>query len=546
MRSVFALLSLITLTCFFITPPTSAANKVLSLNAESDYVLIPDSLELRGGSSVVKTIEVMFKRDLPISTSPMPHPKTQRPIVAKALHAGKKDWVILLRSHGQISFYSEAFGEDYQLFGNGVKLGVWHHVAAVLDRPNRRLSLYLDGELIAEDTDWGNHSAWTSAPVQVGIMTYNFADLAGEIDELRVWNIARTQEEIRASMHKTLKGDDAGLIGYWNFENGTANDRSKNGNDGTLIGNAAIIEVPPTVALEDRIANPDAQFTMAIPINFAEGLSQFNFDLKFNPSLLQVVRVEEGDFLSQGGHNHTLWKNPQVDNKNGVIRNVEGRLMGKAGVAKNSGVLATVTFKSIREGDCTVNLQNLRLLGKKMRKITVQTQGGSIVAFPHGAISGTVRDAESQLPIASADIEVSKRISITNLFRRSSEQDDQIGRLTNNAGFQLATFADREGNYIITGVPTGKFEVTASTRTYQYSIPSQAQVKVTPGCVITNVDLEIDPRPPLPPRASAAMVESPLIDQPAPGFTLNDLDGNPVTLADFKGKPVIINFWAPW
>jgi len=29
-------------------------------------------------------------------------------------------------------------------------------------------------------------------------------------------------------------------------------------------------------------------------------------------------------------------------------------------------------------------------------------------------------------------------------------------------------------------------------------------------------------------------------------FTLDDLDGNPVTLTDFIGRPVIINFWATW
>ena len=262
MRSMFALLSLITLVCFFITPPTSAANKVLSLNAESDYVSIPDSPELRGGPNVVKTIEVMFKRELPIRNSPIPHPKTQRSIVAKALNYGEKDWVILIREYGQISFYSEAFGEDYQLFGNGVKLGVWHHVAAVLDRPNRRVALYLDGELIAEDTDWEDHSASTYAPVEVGMMTYNSTFFfAGEIDEFRVWNVARTQEQIRASMHTTLKGDETDLVGYWNFENGTAHDVSKNQHDGTLIGDAAIIEALPTVRLEDKIANPNAQFS---------------------------------------------------------------------------------------------------------------------------------------------------------------------------------------------------------------------------------------------------------------------------------------------
>jgi len=39
---------------------------------------------------------------------------------------------------------------------------------------------------------------------------------------------------------------------------------------------------------------------------------------------------------------------------------------------------------------------------------------------------------------------------------------------------------------------------------------------------------------------------SPIIGQPAPDFTLQDLEGNPVSLSDFKGKPVILNFWATW
>ena len=32
----------------------------------------------------------------------------------------------------------------------------------------------------------------------------------------------------------------------------------------------------------------------------------------------------------------------------------------------------------------------------------------------------------------------------------------------------------------------------------------------------------------------------------APGFALVDLDGKKVALADFKGKPVLVNFWATW
>lgn len=34
--------------------------------------------------------------------------------------------------------------------------------------------------------------------------------------------------------------------------------------------------------------------------------------------------------------------------------------------------------------------------------------------------------------------------------------------------------------------------------------------------------------------------------QAAPDFTVQDANGNNVTFSDFKGKPVVINFWASW
>jgi thiol-disulfide isomerase/thioredoxin len=37
-----------------------------------------------------------------------------------------------------------------------------------------------------------------------------------------------------------------------------------------------------------------------------------------------------------------------------------------------------------------------------------------------------------------------------------------------------------------------------------------------------------------------------MVKEPAAGFTLTDLDGNNVSLADLKGKVVILDFWATW
>ncbi len=38
----------------------------------------------------------------------------------------------------------------------------------------------------------------------------------------------------------------------------------------------------------------------------------------------------------------------------------------------------------------------------------------------------------------------------------------------------------------------------------------------------------------------------PIIGSPAPDFTFPDMDGNEVSLSDFKGKVIFLNIWATW
>ena len=45
---------------------------------------------------------------------------------------------------------------------------------------------------------------------------------------------------------------------------------------------------------------------------------------------------------------------------------------------------------------------------------------------------------------------------------------------------------------------------------------------------------------------SAQAALNPLIGKPAPQFSLEDLSGRKISLADYKGKAILINFWATW
>ena len=42
--------------------------------------------------------------------------------------------------------------------------------------------------------------------------------LSGRISDLRIWNVARTPEEIAANYTNRLVGNEAGLVGYWRLD----------------------------------------------------------------------------------------------------------------------------------------------------------------------------------------------------------------------------------------------------------------------------------------------------------------------------------------
>ena len=50
----------------------------------------------------------------------------------------------------------------------------------------------------------------------------------------------------------------------------------------------------------------------------------------------------------------------------------------------------------------------------------------------------------------------------------------------------------------------------------------------------------------VPAEAQQAPIESPLRGKPAPAFSLVDLNGKKVTLNDFKGHPLLVNFWGTY
>src|SRR6266511_4941888 len=130
-------------------------------------------------------------------------------------------------------------GLNHPVYGvTAIQNNVWYHAAATYDGATWRL--YLNGALEAQLTvgqpprsdsiqHAGIATAMTSAPVAAG-----FFD--GVIDEVRIWDHARTQAEIYADLNQELSSG-TGLVARWGLNEGT----------GTVVSDSTVSPINGTI-----------------------------------------------------------------------------------------------------------------------------------------------------------------------------------------------------------------------------------------------------------------------------------------------------------
>lgn len=163
----------------------------------------------------------------------------------------QRSYILAIRSDGKLKISSSPKDEGYASLYSPpglIKLNKWTHISGVIDSREDYMKLFIDGNIVCHRHYNGQNSFVSCRlPLRIGVThipdQVQDTSFIGQIDEVRVWNIPRTEKEIRADMNKQLNGDEPGLVGYWRFdgeENGNIFDSSPNKNDGKLIGDAKI------------------------------------------------------------------------------------------------------------------------------------------------------------------------------------------------------------------------------------------------------------------------------------------------------------------
>ncbi len=129
---------------------------------------------------------------------------------------------------------------------------------------NANLVLYVDGrEDILESCDNSDFGGFEPKLKQCTIGNMYNRDKAflypflGIIDELRIWNKPRTQEQITDNMERQLSGAESNMVGYWRFDAGSGKivtDYSTNGNNGKFVS-INNTELPEWVLSDSPVSN---------------------------------------------------------------------------------------------------------------------------------------------------------------------------------------------------------------------------------------------------------------------------------------------------
>ena len=144
--------------------------------------------------------------------------------------------------HGNNIGFDVNGGND-NVFGYAFNINTWYHIAVVYSASAHNLKFYVNGVL--QDTIINNNFPSIAGNVPINMGTWsNGRYFNGVMDEVRIWNVARTQSEIQSNMNTELAGTETGLVAYYPFNQGiaagdntainTVTDKTANALNGTL------------------------------------------------------------------------------------------------------------------------------------------------------------------------------------------------------------------------------------------------------------------------------------------------------------------------
>jgi hypothetical protein len=141
-------------------------------------------------------------------------------------------------------------------------LGKWNHIC--ITKNNSKRNIYINGHKFASDRTPTGHFVKSDTGLFIGSHD-DSSTFKGYITEIRIWNVCRTDKEVRHNRKRQLGNvNEDGLIGYWNsgtYGSNMAIDRSPSQTHGHIVGDGTwelIHDLPVRISVSTEPEVPES------------------------------------------------------------------------------------------------------------------------------------------------------------------------------------------------------------------------------------------------------------------------------------------------
>jgi hypothetical protein len=291
------------------------------------------------------------------------HPAGQTP-AGFAFRAGK---------NGTLSMVMSTDGDWFEIQTDPImNTNQWYHVATVVD--NGTLSLYVNGVLM-------NSVAYPGSPVNNGEMVkigdsvgWPGRNWDGILDEIRIWNVARTATELADNQLTDFTGNEPGLVAYLPMNEGSS-DFTENLADPNCDGNFVDLASNPwqdgysIPAIDAGVVSIDAPDVLSIynrPVQVRVTLQNYgtdpisNIPVELDINGLPTLSDTYNGTIQPGGTASFTFSTPV--NLKGNNTNL---LNAKTAIADDGNDINNATAYRYRKPDLDGNSQTVRLLNEE-------------------------------------------------------------------------------------------------------------------------------------------------------------------------------------
>jgi hypothetical protein len=294
--------------------------------------------------------------------------------------------------------------------GAGLTTGTWYHVAITAVKGGTT-KVYVNGVQRLSYTN-ENQGTWNNVFTVGALRSSRPTSLIpfhGLIDEVRVWNVVRTQADIQADMYRELATVPASLKGYWqlNETSGNAPDLATPAHTGTLL-NGASWNSPTGGApfSEVTLASTDPAVAPAVIAANDLKVPAYKFTLSttgLNATLNQLNFNTTGLYDASDLDNFKLWQNTADDLSTASLL---GTISSSLGIGAHSftGLTQTIANGTPRYFWITMDVSNT-LTGAK--SITIPALDLTSLVFATSAKKGSAYDGGEQYSDEILPVELS-------------------------------------------------------------------------------------------------------------------------------------------